>query len=779
MFIKLALLAVPLFSSLHAFHVTRIETMVDSDEKSLKAMHIDFQMDETIDSWVFGFYMSITLNTLGNVNPDLEIQIFDKSDPSHVMPLHFIKKSESPAAYGNGTVQAFAPTQDFPLMQDKSYTVLFKNSNQLAPVSLTFVAQNFFLYDRQKTSFSNAIAPITAYGNTIDKLENIGGYNLTTLQEKIARKINDNWISSAPLIPGDLSDQYHLIPSPQSISALDSPVTTLQNTTAFYSAFSDVLPLQNYLKTDLNIESVVVDQMDKATIVIQKNDRVTNPEGYLLRIANNKIEIEASTETGAFYALQTLRQLWLQNRQLPSLIIQDAPRFKYRGVLIDTARHFFSIDEIKKLIDVMAAQKLNTLHIHFSDDEGWRLALPTFSTDVLNAAHTRGFVLGASNTPAVFPQANLDKTNYLHEKPTSNPSDLIVSAYPTANASYQGLYTQEEIKNLVAYANQQKITIIPEVDFPGHAAAIVQANPAVFVDSKDKSTYLSVQGYYNDVIPICLYGSSNDFTKTMNSLVVAISKLFANQTTLYYQNEVSLGADEVSADAWSSDMTCSSDPHWAKLSALSKSHFFFQRIAAANAPIKISGFQQLVQNNDASIDLLSLQPTSAGHVWAWNPIQTGGDKQAVALAQHHYPTIFSLANDLYFDLSYTPDAWEPGYNWAGSFIDTHAALNSAKDVENILASLGDNQQYISGLEGSLWSENLMNFKHLAYMALPKMTGLAEAAWSNHAMRDGQLNWRSLATRLGTDKNGFLHYLYTITGLQYRGYPHGIALEIPN
>jgi hexosaminidase len=283
------------------------------------------------------------------------------------------------------------------------------------------------------------------------------------------------------------------------------------------------------------------------------------------------------------------------------------------------------------------------------------------------------------------------------------------------------------------------------------------------------------------VIPVCLYDNVspfNAFTYTMNNIVTAVSSLFANQTTLYYQNEVSVGADEVSPDAWTADTSCSSMA-WSGLSALSKSHYLFQLLGLANSNIKISGWQQLVQNDDTTIDPQSLASSYTAHVWVWNTAQSLGIAQAQALAQNNYPTVLAFADDLYFDLTYTPDAWEPGYYWAGSFLDTHAALNAAKDAGSVLSGLTNNQQqHILGLEGTLWSENLMNFKHTTYMALPKMAGLAEAAWANNTVVSGNLNWRSLATRLGTGNKGFLHYLYTITGLQYRGYPNGISLEIP-
>lgn len=776
-----AILVLMWATSLHAFNVTSVVTTPDISG-NLVTMTIDFQMEETVDNWLFGFYMPRTFITSAGNNPSLVITIIDQSAPLSPVVMNYVTKSANPTVYGDGSVNVFAPVSSFTLTAGHSYTVTFQDSNQPAPNNLSSDAQNFFLYNTTQQTFLTAVAPVEAYGSDINLLQNLGGYDYAAVQTEILAHNFINWADSAPLVPGQLSDIYHLVPAPQSMSLLGSGATTLlrERALSLYNDFSGDQTLQSYLNSDLNIRVIPVTNPTKADIIIQQNSAVTNPEGYLLRIENNKILIQASNDAGAFYGIQTLRQLWHQTLLLPAMLINDAPRFQYRGILLDVARHFFTVSQIQTLIDAMAAQKLNTLHIHFSDDEGWRLTIASLLETVLNQAQLRGFVPGSTNVPGVFSQANLNKPNYINDQQSFDTADLIVSTYPAANTAYEGIFSMQDIQSIIAYANQNKITVIPELDFPGHAYAIVEADPIVFVDPNDTSVYVSVQGYYNDVVPVCLYNNViplNAFTNTMNNIIAAVSDLFMNQTTLYYQNEVSLGADEVSADAWTSDTTCSSNPNWASLTALSKSHYFFSLIAAANSGVKISGYQQLVQNNDTTIDPLSMPPANVGRIWVWEPAP-GGLAQAEALVEADYPIVFSVASDLYFDLTYSPDAWEPGFYWAGSFLDTHAALNAAADVDTVLAGVPGKQQLVLGLEGSLWGENMMDFKHLAYMALPKMTGLAEAAWARNTVVGGNLVWQSLATRLGIGVDGFLNYLYSITGLQYRGFPDGISLEVP-
>lgn len=773
---------------LTAFNVTKVKTEL---VKAGFDMQVDFHMGETLDDWTFGFYMPTRfiqdLNL--NINPNLVIVIFDQATPTIQIPMQYIVKSdENSFLYGNGTVSAFKTKTPFSLQDGHSYTVSFKNSNQAAPFNVSTVAQSFFLYNQKTSVFLNNIAPTIAYGDNIITLQNIGGYDYVAVQTQIQEEIQANWDASAPLISDDLTDLYNIVPSPKSIKRLSGKGFNFQlkKSIFLYNCFHDKT-LKKVLSSDLNLSVNSVNHPSKADIQILQTDSILNPEGYKIRIHDNRIVIESATDTGAFYAVQTLRQLWNQKEKIPALVIEDEPRFRYRGLMLDVSRHFFTIDQIKTIIDAMAAQKINTLHIHFSDDEGFRLALSNLSIDVTRKAQLRGFIPHSVNVPSVFPQANLDLTNYVDREPVF-PAELIIPSYAQANTPYRGVFSSTNIRKLISYANRNKITIIPEVDFPGHAYAIVQADQEVFVDPNDKSNFVTIQGYYNDVIPVCLYNSKekpkNSFTRTMNQIVLAIADLFDKQTTLYYQKEVSLGGDEVAATAWTDDSSCNIEP-WKDLNALSKSHYFFKKMVTSSAikkaMIKFSGWQQIVQNDDGTLDPLSFNSKFAGHIWVWLPVESGAISQAQTLARSGYPVVLSFASDLYMDLTYTPDAWEPGYNWAGAFLNTHAALRSALHANKTLFDLSvDHAKHIHGLEGVLFSENLLNFSHLAYMALPKMTGVAEAAWSHQAVKKGKLNWKSLAKRLGkANESGFLNYLYRITGLEYRGYPNGIALEIPS
>lgn len=239
--------------------------------------------------------------------------------------------------------------------------------------------------------------------------------------------------------------------------------------------------------------------------------------------------------------------------------------------------------------------------------------------------------------------------------------------------------------------------------------------------------------------------------------------------------EVSVGGDEVPEDSWTADSSCRNK----NLTALDRSHLFFKDLYHANDDVLLSGWQQFVQQDDGSITNYALAPDHVGHVWVWEPSDQA-IPHAVELADKGYPVVLAFADHLYFDLTYTPSAWESGFHWAGNFLDTHAALSSILSAEEVLKTLPESKkQYIVGLEGLLWSENLMNDRYMEYMALPKITGLSEAAWASPSVtiKSGRVNWRSLAYRLCYDNNGILGYLHANTGFVYRGMPNGISDEI--
>ncbi|MFZ9035371.1 MAG: family 20 glycosylhydrolase [Francisellaceae bacterium] len=796
-----------------AVHIDSIETV-----KGQKAFdfstYINFTVNKSLStSWAFGFYMPRTFNQLvtaqQDVNPKLKLQICELGKVRHCAPLKLVVKSKNtavvlPSYYSAGYTSVFTlknPQDSFPLLAGSTYQIELLDNNQWPPMNYSAMPQNLFLVDH----YAQANALFYPLSSKADNYK-IGGYKQSEIDnEMIAHQ--QQMLDHAMALKHDFSEKYGLVPSPVSVSVKKETFYPLENNT-FNIAIAFDRQAEKAIEQKLKLFETMTDRLglalkfnkttpQYANIVIRPvalKALDNNPEGYLLEINGDGVTIKAANSTGVFYALVTLSQILYHVNQnnsdqkskyllLPELSIKDYPRFQYRGVLLDTARHFFTVEEIKHLLDAMAVQKLNTLHFHVADDEGFRLALDALTPEVQDLAATRGYINELITPPQMFGQANLDKTNFTDYNPDNG--QMLIKNYPRANTAYHGLYSKADIKSLIAYANARGITIIPEIDLPGHARALIQADPSIF--DSDQGKFISVQGYYDDVIPVCLYNEAGKkaqrFTQKIKQIVQEIAMLFSRQSTLYAQNEVSVGGDEVAAGAWQGVNDCD-NKQWkskpeaalAKLSdkqksgfslALIRSQLFFKKLSQNLEKIKLSGWQQAIQGDDPAGTILPdfvVKPESFSHAWVWNASTNGGMSQAINLAKNNYPTVLAYADKTYFDLAYSPDKWEPGFSWATRFSDTFSALQIAQATTETIRFAGDKGQNIVGVEGALWSENLYNFRHLSYMALPKMTGLAEAGWSDASTTsDGdKLNWLSLKMRLGDSQSGFLNYLEKIS-----------------
>jgi hexosaminidase len=756
-------------SALVAIDSVSVGPMAGDSAASEFSMKIQLTNGATqLHNWQLGFYMPRSFaQLLPNTNPRLTMQICSASDATNCVPL-VLQQAASVRAVDEsaGSTTILAPQTSFSLSPNEQYTITLAHDNQWNAGNYSAYPQSFFLVN----------AGLVSHIATTSSTYSLPSYDASATAQTIATHISTNWTAS-----NTEASALHIVPSPVSFTA-GTGTFTLQNGLVIHNALNSDNTVADFLATDLLADLTItasVDNNSSATtgiIISSITDAATianNPEGYQIVIGNSVAHIYASNNTGVFYALQTLRQLWNQSANLPAGTIIDYPRFKYRGVLLDTARHFFSVDDIETLIDLAATHKLNTLHIHFADDEGFRIGLDDYNAMITAGANTRGY--GNGITGLMLIQSNLDITT---------PSPTV--PYPYADTVYTGTYSETDLTNLVAYANARSITIIPEIDLPGHARALIKAFPAVLVDPNDRSKFISVQGYNDDVLPVCTYNTNvsvgSVFTTLINDILTKTANLFANQSTLYKENEISVGGDEVSGNAWINDSSCTGA--WSSLSALEKSHKFFQLLAAqltsSDSSLKISGWQQYIQTDGVDLGSNVVPATEAGHVWVWNT-SIPGIPQAINLAQNNYPVVLAFADQNYFDLAYTPDITEPGFTWAGAFLDTQSALSSALSASSVLAGLTTTQQEnVVGIEGTLWSENLASKEHMIYMALPKMAGLAEAGWSNSAATtaNNQPDWQDLASRLGCGQTGFLAYLNKLYSVKYRGYPNGIKLEVP-
>jgi hexosaminidase len=470
---------------------------------------------------------------------------------------------------------------------------------------------------------------------------------------------------------------------------------------------------------------------------------------------------------------------------------------------LDVARNFQSKQTVEKLLDLMAFYKLNRLHFHLTDDEGWRIEikqLPELTQVGARRGHT------------------LDETTSLIPSQGSGP-------FPDAKSSAgSGYYSQEDFVEILRFAGERHITVIPEIDLPGHARAAVksmdarrrnflakgktnQANAFLLQDPGDKSQYESVQLWRDNVVDV---GREN----TYHFLQVVVDEL----REMYKRAGVPLtcvhlGGDEVPKGAWQKSPACErvatdgnskvSRTNQLELHFLNRACELLQRESIQPACWEDSLLLE-VDLDPAAGDHLrtSGKPTPTAYVWN-NVWGWGREDAAYRLANAGFDVVLCNATHLYFDLACEKDPLEPGYYWAGfvgmrapfEFIPLDVFKNAAytnmgqpideKTPANRTRLSPDGVRHILGVQGQLWGENLRDASSLEYMAFPRVIALAERAWArspnwaqipDSAARNAEMqrDWNQFANRLGHRELPRLDYL--CGGVRYRLPPPGVTLR---
>jgi hexosaminidase len=485
-------------------------------------------------------------------------------------------------------------------------------------------------------------------------------------------------------------------------------------------------------------------------------------EAYLLDIGAGRVLLRGATPHGVFNGIQTLAQLLAPDGTLPTARVLDAPRFGYRGMMLDVARHFAARETVLRLLDCMARYKLNRLHLHLTDDEGWRLhidALPELTA----IGSRRGVISDGSSLPPSF----------------GSGADVESSAGT-------GYYDRADFIAILRHAHARHIEVIPEFNLPGHARAAVLAMRArhdrllaqgdpegavryLLSDPDDASRYESVQMWRDNVICIAL-----------PSVDAFIDTVVGHVAGLYREAGVPLrvvhtGGDEVPLGAWLGSPRCQALMHERGWSGVGQLHADFVarcRAILARHGLAFAGWEEtaLVHGQgDAATN-----PGFAGpdfQVYAWNNAWGSGKEDlAYRLANAGYPVVLANAANFYFDLAHAKSPEEPGYYWAG-FVDTRDAF-LFKPLDMIPAAALDpmgrplapeslaamqrldarGRSRIAGLQGQLWGENARSPARVEYLAAPRLLALAERAWApdpewqDPAAADA--DWNEFANRLG-------------------------------
>ena len=431
-------------------------------------------------------------------------------------------------------------------------------------------------------------------------------------------------------------------------------------------------------------------------------------EGYTLQVTDNGIRITASEAAGFFYALQTLKQLlphqyFAESVQqvewtLPYVEISDRPHLGHRGYMLDIARHFFNKEEVKRVLDIMAFYKMNRFHWHLTDDQGWRIEIPEYP--------------------------RLTEVGAIRKGSFSNPGDG--RAFYDDTEYGRGMwYSQDDLREIVAYAAERHIEIIPEVDLPGHMVAAVASYPEFSCDPSKEYEVRIDGGISHDVLNI-----------GKDEVIDFLKCVLGHVATIFPYQYVHIGGDECPTEQWSNNADCLRRVQEEGLSGVNELQSWLVELLGNY--LKNEYGKDLVVW-DELLAHWSSQNTVKPVVMAWNSI----DKSREA-ANKGMKSIVVPYNQLYLDFMQVPLSQrfvdEP-YNggWGDNFV------NTIEEVYNInpLEALGGKEEYCLGVQGNMWTETTNDIKEVEYQLLPRLLALSETGWLPAA----QKNWDDFYARL--------------------------------
>ncbi|KAA9038666.1 beta-N-acetylhexosaminidase [Ginsengibacter hankyongi] len=485
---------------------------------------------------------------------------------------------------------------------------------------------------------------------------------------------------------------YNIIPKPVSVSVLTGKNILVNKSTIIYSGehFADQAAyLKKQIQDQCGLELPVQlspTAKGKSSSIVLKYDTISinKPEMYLLSIRNNRLVIKAKDVPGVVHGIETLLQLLplhvIKNVSISPLAIVDYPRFVYRGMHLDVSRHFFPVDYIKRYIDYLTFYKFNTFHWHLTDDQGWRIQINSYPKLTQVGAWRDSTLVG-----------------HFRDKPTRFDG-----------IRYGGFYTHEDIRKVIKYAAIRGITVIPEIDIPGHSRAIIASYPEFSTNPDTTFDVATSPGMYN---------WKNNVLAPNEKTFAFLKAVFNEITDLFPSPYIHIGGDECSHKWWKADP---------------KTQDFMKEHGIGNETALQTYFMQQV------IEDLKLKGKK---VIGWDEILEGGldtsaiimnwrgVKAAIQAAKEKHHVIMSPSGYTYFNFSQTKN--EDSLTQGG-----YLPLNKVYDfdpIPEVLDSL--EEKYILGAQGNVWTEYIANKAKLEYMIFPRMTAFSEALWTAADKKD--------------------------------------------
>ena len=507
---------------------------------------------------------------------------------------------------------------------------------------------------------------------------------------------------------------YEVVPLPQSIVMQKGEPFILEagvEILATADLQQEAEFLKQYLKEVTWNDLPIVQKRTKKVryIELAVSPNVKEAEGYLLTVSQKGVTILGGSAAGVFYGIQTLRKAVKEGPIMNPVIITDAPRFTWRGMHLDCSRHFFSVDFVKKFIDLLALHNMNRFHWHLTDDQGWRIEIKKWPKLISVGSKRSGTIIGTN----------------------SDIDDGI---------PYGGYYTQDEAREVVAYAAARHITVIPEIDMPGHMLAALASYPELGCTGGPYQV-----GHYWGVYKDVLCVSNERVYQFVEDVLTEIMDIFPSEV-------IHIGGDETPTDKWLQCPRCQALQK--QLSAPQQAAEDFEPLTSKLSPLQ-AHFTKKV------FDFL----TSKGRrALGWDEILDGSPQDAMIMswrgtepgakaAETGHDVVMTPTTYCYFDYQQVKDTqFEPSR--CGGFIPIEKvySLDPAPDSLSVTA-----REHILGAQANLWAEYMTNEAMVEYQALPRMSALSEVQWTQPEHKDYEA-FKERLTRL-TALFELYHYQY--------------------
>ncbi len=501
-----------------------------------------------------------------------------------------------------------------------------------------------------------------------------------------------------------------IVPQPRSVVLNDTAAPALKNGSAVVYAHQDAAMKRTAeifaatIEKEAGLKLKATSKPQAGAIVLLINDKLP-AEGYRIENSASGIRVEGGSEAGIFYGLQTLRQLINQyGASLPALMIEDQPWFAYRGAMLDCGRHFFSVEEVKTYIDIIAMHKLNRFHWHLTEDQGWRIEIKRYP-ELTKIGSVRSETVIGQNT------GKYDGT------------------------PYGGYYTQKQIREVVAYAAERFITVIPEIEMPGHSSAALTAYPWLGCVGKG----YKVQTDWDVFRDVYCAGKESTF-EFMENVLSEVLELFPSKF-------IHIGGDECPKESWKACPSCQKRMRDLGLKDEMELQSYF-----------VHRMEKWLNAHDRNLigwdEILEGGISKTATVMSWR-----GAKGGIEAAKSGNMVVMTPNTHCYLDYYQTadPKQLEPqgiGGNLPMSQVYALDPYDQLSEAE---------RKCILGVQGNLWTEYIPTFTHAEHMALPRLAALSEVGWAYDRRDLNDFTQRMNAFKVLYDKNKYNYATYFFEG----------------